>query len=145
MLKGKVQMGTDATTFARWHQDSLDDCSPEDRVWGWSIRSTEVIHYDRIKFDDECLRKMLLQGRCDTAEGAPAWTERVSAKEGIRFMSLVATRIFQKFIRLNDKIGILDASIDEADRMSLRSHPWSLHRIASSTSRRRLSQRWTVI
>jgi len=91
MLKGKVQMGTDGATFARWHQDSLDDCSPKDRVWGWSIRSTEVIHYDRIKFDDECLRKMLLQGLCDTAKGAPAWTKRVSVKEGIRFMSSVAT------------------------------------------------------
>ena len=70
-------MGTDAATFARWHQDSLDDCSPEDRIWGWSIHSTEVIHYDHIKFDDKCLRKMLLQGLCDTAEGAPAWTEGV--------------------------------------------------------------------
>ena len=98
-------MGTDAATFARWHQDSLDDCSPEDCIWGWSIRSTEVIHYDCIKFDDECLRKMLLQGLCDTAEGAPAWTERVSIKEGICFMSSVAMRIFQKFIRLNDKVG----------------------------------------
>jgi len=48
-------MGTDAATFAQWHQDSLDDCSPEDRIWGWSIRSTEVIHYDRNKFDDKCL------------------------------------------------------------------------------------------
>jgi len=104
MLKGKVQMGTDAATFARWHQDSLDDCSPEDHIWGWSIRSSEVIHYDHVKFDDECLRKMLLQGLCDTAAGAPAWTERVSVKEGIRFMSLVATRVFQKFVRLNDKV-----------------------------------------
>ena len=98
-------MGTDAATFTRWHQDSLDDCSPEDRIWGWSIQSTEVINYDRNKFNDECLRKMLLQGLCDTAKGAPAWTERVSVKEGIRFISSVATRIFQKFIRLNDKVS----------------------------------------
>ena len=105
MLKGKVQMGTDAATFARWHQDSLDDCSPEDHIWGWSIRSSKVVHYDHAKFNDECLHKMLLLGLCDTAEGMSAWNKRVSVKEGIRFMSSVATRIFQKFIHVNDKVG----------------------------------------
>jgi len=98
-------MGTDVATFTRWHQDSLDNCSPEDCIWGWSIHSSEVIHYDRAKFDDKCLRKMLLLGLCDTTEGMSAWNERVSVKEGIHFMSSVATRIFQKFICVNDKVG----------------------------------------
>jgi len=110
MVKGKVQMGTPAATHARWYQDSLDDCSPEDRVWGWSIRASEVLHHERTKIDDECLIKMLRQGLCDSKEGSPAWTEKLSIKEGVHLMSSIATRICQKFTRLDSKVGILDAS-----------------------------------
>jgi len=104
MLKGKVQMGTVVATHARWYQDALDDCSPEDRIWGWSIRSTEVLHHKRTKLDNKCLCKMLLQGLCDTAAGAPAWTEKLSVKEGVCFMLSIATRIWQKFICLDNKV-----------------------------------------
>jgi len=97
-------MGTVVATHARWNQDALDDCSPEDRIWGWSICSTEVLHHERTKLDDKCLRKILLQGLCDTAEGALAWTEKLSIKEGTHFMSSVAMRICQKFIRLDNKV-----------------------------------------
>jgi len=86
MVKGKVQMGTPAATHTRWYQDSLDDCSPEDRI------------------------KMLRQGLCDTKEGSLAWTEKLSIKEGVRLMSSISTRICQKFTRLDSKVGILDAS-----------------------------------
>jgi len=105
MLKGKVQMGTDAATLARWYQDALDDCSPKDWIWGWSIHSTEVLHHNHTKLDDECLHKMLLLGLCDTAKGAPAWTKKLSIKEGVCFMLSIATRICQKFICLSDKVG----------------------------------------
>jgi len=97
-------MGTVVATHARWYQDALDDCSPEDCIWGWSICSTEVLHHECTKLDDECLCKMLLQGLCDTAEGVPAWTEKLSVKEGVHFMSSIATRICQKFIRLDNKV-----------------------------------------
>ena len=91
MLKGKVQMGTPAATLARWYQDRLEDCSPEDRVWGWSIRATEVLHDEKDRLDDECLRQMLFQGLKDSVEGAPAWTEKLSVKEGVRFLSAIST------------------------------------------------------
>jgi len=110
MVKGKVQMGTPAATHAQWYQDSLDDCSPEDRVWGWSIHASEILHHECTKIDDECLIKMLRQGLCDTKEGSPAWTEKLSIKEGIRLMSSISTRICQKFTCLDSKVGILDAS-----------------------------------
>ena len=104
MVKGKVQMGSITATHAQWYQDALNNCSPEDCVWGWSIRATEVLHHDHAKIDDECLRKMLRQGLCDSAEGAPAWTEKLSVKEGVRLMSSIATRILQKFICLDSKV-----------------------------------------
>jgi len=59
MLKGKIQMGNAHQTQLRWDQDTLDNCSPEDQVWGWSIRSLEVLHQDHTKFDSEVLCKML--------------------------------------------------------------------------------------
>jgi len=48
-------MGTPAATLARWYQDCLEDCSPEDHIWGWSIRATEVLHHEKDWLDDECL------------------------------------------------------------------------------------------
>jgi len=110
MLKGKVQMGTPAATLARWYQDRLEDCSPEDRIWGWSIRATEVLHHEKDRLDDECLRQMLYQGLKDTAAGAPAWTEKLSIKEGVRFLSAISTRIVQHVLKVDYKV-ILDASL----------------------------------
>jgi len=110
MLKGKVKMGTPATTLSRWYNDRLEDCSPEDRIWGWSIRATEALHYDRDHLGDECLRQMLYQGLKDTAEGAPAWSEKLSIKEGVRFLSAISTRIVQRVLKVDNKV-ILDASL----------------------------------
>ena len=47
-------MGSDVQTRLRWDQDALTDCSPEDRVWGWSIRASEVLHHDWTQIADEC-------------------------------------------------------------------------------------------
>jgi len=83
MLKGKIQMGNAHQTQLCWDQDTLDNCSPEDQVWGWSIRSSEVLHQDCTKFDNEVLRKMLYQGLLNKKVGAPAWTEVMSVKHGV--------------------------------------------------------------
>jgi hypothetical protein len=110
MLKGKIQMGTNAQSQCRWDQDALDDCSPEDQVWGWSIRSTDVLHCDRDKLKDDVLRKMLYQGLLDKKVNSPAWTEPTSIKHGVRFMSSVVVRVLQRIFKMDDKVVILDAS-----------------------------------
>jgi len=97
-------MGSDAQTQVRWDQDALEDCSPEDQVWGWSIRSSEVLHHDRNKIDDEVLVKMLYQGILDKQPGAPAWTEPTSIKQGVRLISNMVVRVIQRCLRMDDKV-----------------------------------------
>jgi len=104
MLKGKIQMGNGPDTFNRWNDDILAECSPEDRVFGWSIRASEVLHHDQNKLDDRVLSKMLYMGLLDKQEGAPAWTEPTSIKHGIRLMSATVVRVLQKVFRLEDKV-----------------------------------------
>ena len=104
MLKGKVQMGNAHQTQLRWDQDTLDDCSPEDQVWGWSIRSSEVLHQDCTKFDDEVLHKMLYQGLLDKKAGALAWTDGTSVKQGDHFVSSMVVRVLQRCFRMDDKV-----------------------------------------
>jgi len=53
MLKGKIHMGTDMENLRRWENDNLNECSPEDRVWGFGIRSSEVFYGDCAKIEDE--------------------------------------------------------------------------------------------
>jgi hypothetical protein len=97
-------MGTAAQTLLHWDQDALEDCSPEDQVWGWSIRSTEVLHCDKDRIDDECLKKMLYVGLLDKKAGAPAWTETTSVKQGIRLVSNMVVRVVQRCLKLDDKV-----------------------------------------
>ena len=66
-------MGTDMENLRHWENDNLNECSPEDWVWGFGIRSPEVLHGDCAKIEDEVLVKMLYEGILD--KGAPAWTK----------------------------------------------------------------------
>ena len=104
MIKGRVRMGSDAQTQVRWDQDALEDCSPEDQVWGWSICSSEVLHHDRNKINDEVLVKMLYQGILDKQPGAPAWTEPTSIKQGVRLVSNMVVCVIQRCLRMDDKV-----------------------------------------
>ena len=119
MLKGKIQFGTNAQTQLRWDQDALDDCSPEDQVWGWSIRSTEVLHHDKDKLKDDFLHKMLHQGLLDKRANAPAWTEPTSIKHSVWFTSSMVVRVLQRIFKMDDKVVILDASSYEMKLTSL--------------------------
>ena len=112
-------MGTNASTLLRWDQDGLDDCSDADRIWGWSVRSTEVLHHNKDKFDDECLRKMMYLGLLDTKAGAPAWTESLSLKYGVHLVTNMVVRVMQRCFKLDDKVshpGCL--FFDRADRLA---------------------------
>src|SRR5258705_10351408 len=71
MLRGRVQMGTHQQTRDRWINDKLDDCSQDDQIWGWSIRSSEILDQDKNLLDDDVLRVMLYQGLLDAKPGAP--------------------------------------------------------------------------
>ena len=88
-------MGTNAETQARWHYDSLADCSQDDRIFGWSVKSSEVLHHDKEKINDEVLREMLYQGILDPTDGAPAWTERLNLRQGLCLMSSAIVRVLQ--------------------------------------------------
>jgi len=107
MLKGKVQMGNDAQTKLRWDQDALEDCSPEDRVWGWSVHASEVLHHDKDKLEDECLLKMLRQGLLDKQAGAPAWSENSEVKHGVRFVSSMIVHVLQCCFKMDEKVQLL--------------------------------------
>jgi hypothetical protein len=107
MLKGKVQMGTDAMTHSRWFHDNLDGCSPDDRIWGWSVRSTEVLHSDKAKIDDEVLERMLYLGLLDPKVHAPAWTEGLSIRQGVRLVSNAIVRVVQRVIKVDDRVCLV--------------------------------------
>ena len=97
-------MGTPALTLQRWDQDGLKDCSPEDQIWGWSIRSSEVLHYDRAKIDDEVFVDMCYIGLLDKKAGAPAWSEPTSLKQGVRLVTNMVICAVQKVLRVEDKV-----------------------------------------
>ena len=98
-------MGTTAQMQHCWDQDALEDCSPEDCVWGWSIRASEVLHHDKDKIADDCLIKMLRQGILDKQAGAPAWSnENSEVKHGVRFMSSMIVRVIQCCLCMDDKV-----------------------------------------
>jgi len=146
MFEGKIQMGAATQTLLRWDQDMLDDCSPEDRVWGWSVRSTEVIHHDRAKINNEVLVKMLYQGLLDKQPGAPAWTEPTSMKHGVRFVSNMVVRVLQRCVKMGTKVrhsGRL--SLMELTIMTYRSRISRMGTLVFSTPRPIPSQRLTVI
>ena len=104
MLKGKVLMGTNAETQARWHHDSLADCSQDDRIFGWSVRSSEVLHHDKEKINDEVLREMLYQGILDPTDRAPAWTEKLNLRQGLRLMSSAIVRVLQHIFVVEKRV-----------------------------------------
>jgi len=97
-------MGNDVQTRLRWDQDALTDCSLEDRVWGWSIRASEVLHHDRTQIADECLIKMLRQGLCNQQAGAPAWSENSAVKHGVRFVTSMVVWVLERCLKMNDKV-----------------------------------------
>ena len=97
-------MGNAAQTQLCWDQDALDDCSPEDQVWGWSIQSSEVLHHDRTKLDDEVSRKMLHQGLFDKQPGALAWTELTPIKHSVHFISNMVVQVLQRCFKMDNKV-----------------------------------------
>ena len=97
-------MGNDADTKRRWHEDALDACSVDDRVWGWGIRSTDVLHHERAKIKDDVLIKMLLLGILDPKPGNTAWSSLFSLQQGIRLVSNAIVRVVQRVIQVEEKV-----------------------------------------
>jgi len=104
MLKGRIHIGTGLENLRRWENNNLNKCSPEDWVWGFSIRSSEVLHVDRAKIEDEVLVKMLYEGILDRKEGAPAWTKMSTVKHGVRFVSNMVLHVVQRCLRMGAKV-----------------------------------------
>ena len=77
MLRGKVQMGTFKQTHARWINDKLLECSPDDQVWGWSIQSTEILNQDQGCINDNVLREMLYMALLDP-DAETVWAEALN-------------------------------------------------------------------
>src|SRR5258707_645276 len=107
MLRGRVQMGTHQQTRDRWINDKLDDCSQDDQIWGWSIRSSEILDQDKTLIDDDVLRVMLYQGLLDAKPGAPAWTEPLSLRQGLRLMSNISVRLLQRHFKTDIKVFLI--------------------------------------
>ena len=104
MLEGKVQMGTACMTYNRWFSDALPELLPEDRIWGWSICSTDVLHNHRRKLNDNVLHGMLHMGLLDSMPGAIAWTERLSVKSGLRLMSSIVVRVMERIFKTDERV-----------------------------------------
>ena len=148
MLKGKIQFGTNAQTHTHWDQDALDDCSPDNQIWGWSIRSSEILHHDRAKINDDVLRTMLYMGLLDKKAGAPAWTEQTSLKQGIRLVLNMVVRVLQRCFKMDAKASRTGcrSNFVEVDQFGFnRLMTSSPNTPAYSTSKPRPSRRWTRI
>ena len=98
-------MGSNLQTRVCWDQDTLADCSPEDQVWGWSIRSSEILRYDCTRIDNEVLVNMLYQGILNKKPGSPAWSEPTSIKQGVCLVSNMVVRVIQRCLRMDDKVS----------------------------------------
>ena len=103
MLRGKVQMGTFEQTHTRWVNDGLTDCSPDDQIWGWSIRSTEILDQDKIRIDDNVLRDMLYLAILDPL-AETVWAEALNLRQSTRLTSNMVVRILQRIFKTDDKV-----------------------------------------
>ena len=106
MLKGKVQMGTLGQTLNCWNGDELAECSIHDRIWGWSIQSTEVLFEHRRKLDDNVLHKMLHMCLLDEVIDAPAWTAMTNMKQGLRLLASAIVRVVQCVFKTEEKVRL---------------------------------------
>ena len=126
MLKGRIQMGTAIASQNRWFNDTLPECSPEDQIWGWSIRLTEVTSHDHSKINDKVLRSMLNLSLLDNREGAPAWTEVMSVKQAMHLSTNMVVRVLQRIFKRDDKVGHPEClCLIVADSVTVRSKAWS--------------------
>ena len=103
MLRGKVQMGTFEQIYTRWINDGLLDCSPDDQVWGWSIRSTEILDQDRGRINDDVLRDMLYMALLDPA-AETVWAEALNLRQSTRLTSNMVAQILQRIFKTDDKV-----------------------------------------
>ena len=88
----------------RWNDDRLLQCSLDDKIFGWSVRSTEVLHHERAQFKDEVLRDMLYLGIQDTKTHGGAWTENLGVKQGIRLAMNATIRVLQRVFTVEGKV-----------------------------------------
>lgn len=75
-------MGTNTQTLSCWDHDTLDKCSPDDQIQVWSIHSSEILHYDKDKVEDDILCKMLFVGLLDKKLGHLHGLNRLQSNRG---------------------------------------------------------------
>jgi hypothetical protein len=105
MVKGRIQSATTELTVKRWMNDRLDDCSVDDRIWGYSIRSSEVLSTERKKIDDQVLEDMIITGLVDPKPHAPAWAPSLSIQQGVRLASNAIVRVLQQVLKVEDQVS----------------------------------------
>ena len=105
MIQGRVRMGNDAMTYSRWINDGLEQCSIPDRIWGWSIRSSEILHNQRAKIDDNLLCDMFALALLDAGPAGVAWTESNNLRQGLRLTTNASIRMLQWMLVTDDKVG----------------------------------------
>ena len=105
MLCGKVQMGTFKQTHARWINNKLSDCSPDDQVWGWSIRSMEILDQDQAHIDDNVLHDMLYMAILDLAADT-VWAEALNLQQSTRLTSNMVVWILQCIFKTDNKVSL---------------------------------------
>jgi len=112
MLFGKIPLANDATTKARWERDALPELHYNDALWGFAIRSSEVLQREQQHINDPVLYRLLRMGIFD-------WTGvnnlQSQAMQAVRWASATSVRILERVFKLERKVWLF-ASIAFLDR-----------------------------
>ena len=101
MLFGKVQLGNDAANKARWNSDALPECHNDDAMWGFAIRSSEVLERERGKINDPVLYRLFRIGVFDQ-QGVNQLQNQ--ALQAVRWASATCIRLFQRILRVETQV-----------------------------------------
>ena len=98
----KETLAGNTTARAHWANDSLSECNHEDALWGFAIRASEELEKTlQTQVDDLVLYRLFHMGLFNWS-GKNKLQEMAS--QGVRFAAVVATRLFARILRMEEKV-----------------------------------------
>ena len=101
MLYGKIHVGNDAATSARWDRDALPKCHNDDAMWGFVFRSSEVLERERGKINDPVLYRLLRIGVLDQS-GVNGFQSQ--ALQAVQWVSATCVHLFQRILKVETQV-----------------------------------------
>ena len=74
-------------------------------MWGWSIRSTEILDQDKGHINDDVLRDMLYMAILDP-EADMVWVEALNLWQSTCLTSNMVVWILQRIFKTDDKVSL---------------------------------------